>query len=63
MQEAAIKATPEKVHRWCVRAFEAQVAARLCSLDLRSSDADLLRDSKPSLPSSSQAQAGETLLL
>ena len=37
-----------------------QVAARLCSLDLRSSDADLLRDSKPS---SSQAQAGETLLL
>jgi len=60
VQEAAIKATPEKVHRWCVRAFEAQVAARLCSLDLRSSDADLLRDSKPS---SSQAQAGETLLL
>ena len=60
MQEAAIKATPEKVHRWCVRAFEAQVAARLCSLDLRSGDAELLRMSKPS---SSQAQAGETLLL
>ena len=64
MQEAAIKATPEKVHRWCVRAFEAQVAARLCSLDLRSSDAELLRESKPSSGQvSGQAQAGETLLL
>ena len=64
MQEAAIKATPEKVHRWCVRAFEAQVAARLCSLDLRSSDAELLRESKPSSGQAmSQAQAGETLLL
>ena len=60
VQEAAIKATPEKVHRWCVRAFEAQVAAKLCSLDLRSSDADLLRDSKAS---SREAQAGETMLL
>jgi hypothetical protein len=43
-----------------VRAFEAQVAARLCSLDLRSSDADLLRDSKAN---SREAQAGETMLL
>ena len=60
VQEAAIKATPEKVHRWCVRAFEAQVAARLCSLDLRSGDADLLRDTKAS---SREAQTGETMLL
>lgn len=58
VQEAAIKATPEKVHRWCVRAFEAQVAARLCSLDLRSSDAHLLRDSK-----ANSREAGETMLL
>ena len=48
VQEAVVKATPEKLHRWCVRAFETQVAARLCSLDLRSSHAGLLSDREAS---------------